>query len=34
MIFAAFPDSDWGPVADEFDRILVAFEDWSRCASC
>ena len=22
---AAFPDSDWGAVADEFDRIMVAF---------
>ena len=22
---AAFPDSDWGPVADEFDQIMVAF---------
>ena len=23
---AAFPDSDWGPVADEFDKIMLAFE--------
>ena len=22
---AAFPDSDWGAVADEFDRIMIAF---------
>ena len=23
---AAFPDSDWGPVADEFDQIMGAFK--------